>query len=119
MERFSKSMNALEDCIAYLPDTIRSRVESIRNKSRNTMPIQLFWKRPIIACVARQSPEKCIQRFVKFIEMAADILQEFNLIVVLAGSASDIDYARRARERLLRAIPSAIVIDRFLSPKEL
>jgi glycosyltransferase involved in cell wall biosynthesis len=67
----------------------------------------------------RQSPEKCIHRFVKFIEMAADVLQELNLTVVLAGAASDIAYARKARERLLEAVPSAIVIDRFLSPKEL
>jgi len=71
--------------------------------------------------VARQSPEKCIQRFVKFVEMAADVLQELNLTVVLAGAASDIDYARQARQRLLRAVPSSaiVIIDRFLSPNEL
>jgi glycosyltransferase involved in cell wall biosynthesis len=51
--------------------------------------------------------------------MAADVLQELNLTVVLAGAASDMAYAKNARERLRKAVPSAIVIDRFLSSNEL
>ena len=119
MEKLSKSINASEDFLSYLPDAIRCRIESIGNKGGTAVPNHLLSKRPIITCVARQSPEKCIQRFVTFIEMAADVLQELNLMVVLAGAASDIDYARKARERLLGAVPSAIVIDRFLSSHEL
>lgn len=119
MESFSKSGNSSEDFQLHLPNSIRSRIASGGNSSGNTISNQLFLKRPIVACVARQSPEKCIQRFVKFTEMASDVLEELKLTIVLAGAASDIEYARKIRERLLKAVPSAIVVDRFLSPKEL
>ena len=116
MESFTKTGDSPKDFLMHLPHPIRSRITSNGGAVKSNL---FFSKRPIIACVARQSPEKCIQRFVKFAEMAANVLQELNLMVVLAGAASDIDYARNARERLLEAVPSAVVIDRFLSPKEL
>lgn len=120
METFAKSGSTPKDFMLHLPDSIRSGVLSSSGDTTYTASTNhIFSKRPIIACVARQSPEKCIQRFVKFAEMAADLLNEWNLTIVLAGAASDVGYARKIRERLLRAIPSAIVIDRFLSPHEL
>ncbi len=112
MESFAKISNSSKDFFEYLPKSIQSRITSRDGTD-------LFSKRPIIACVARQSPEKCIMRFVKFLEMTTNVLQSLNLTVVLAGAASDVDYAKNIRQRLLQAVPSAIVIDRFLSPKEL
>ena len=119
MEIFAKGRNNPKDYLLYLPDCIRSQIEMRRTSIDATVSNRLFIDRPIIACVARLSPEKCIQRFVKFIEMATDVLEELNLTVVLAGAASDIHYARKTRERLLKAYPSTIIIDRFLSSKEL
>ena len=70
--------------------------------------------------MARQSPEKCIMRFVTFVEMAKTTIENLNLTVVLAGAASDIEYATSVKERLLQAYPSStIIIERFLSPLEL
>jgi len=123
MESFAKTCKNSKDFLCHLPDAIRSRITSTANttSSNDTAGVAnlLFSKRPIVACVARQSPEKAVHRFVEFVEMAADVLQELNLTVVLAGAASDVEYARESQQRLLRAVPSAIVIDRFLSPKEL
>jgi len=119
MESFAKGGSTSEDFFLHLPNSIKTRIRSSDNGSGVDIRNVLFARRPIIACVARQSPEKCIQRFVKFAEMAAGVLLELNLTVVLAGAASDIKYAQKARERLLKAVPSAIIIDRFLSPKEL
>ncbi len=110
MESFAKTNDGF---FLHLPKSIQSRITN--SGSAN----DLFSKRPIVACVARQSPEKCIQRFVKFCEMAATVLKDLNLKVVLCGAISDVEYAKDVRERLLQAIPSAIVMDRFLSPKEL
>eukprot|EP00536_Pseudo-nitzschia_multiseries_P002160 jgi/Psemu1/4996/gm1.4996_g len=123
MESFAKTCQNSEDFLCHLPDLIRSRIASNASATSSNPSASisnlLFSQRPIIACVARQSPEKAIHRFVRFAEMAADVLQELHLTVVLAGAASDVEYARESQQRLLRAVPSAIVIDRFLSPKEL
>jgi glycosyltransferase involved in cell wall biosynthesis len=106
--------------VEHLPAAIRYIVKErqkqiIASKSSPTISS----KRPLITCVARQSPEKCIQRFVRFVESAADVLQKENFVVVMAGAASDKEYASQARQRLLQAMPSAIVMERFLSPIEL
>uniref|UniRef100_A0A7S4EEE7 Glycosyl transferase family 1 domain-containing protein n=1 Tax=Pseudo-nitzschia australis TaxID=44445 RepID=A0A7S4EEE7_9STRA len=125
MKIFAKTYRTSKDFLCHLPDSVRFRIPSNNGSTNYPAPAAssatnlLLSKRPFIVCVARQSPEKCIHRFVKFTEMAADFLQELNLTVVLAGAASDVEYARQSRQRLLRAVPSAVVIDRFLSPKEL
>ena len=118
MHRFATKNGTSEDLFLHLPDSIQSLISMVDDDDTTT---HLFSKRPLITCVARQSPEKCIQRFVAFIEMAANtgILEQLNLTVVLAGAVSDLNYAQQLHKRLLRAVPTAIIIDRFLSPFEL
>jgi glycosyltransferase involved in cell wall biosynthesis len=94
------------DLIDSLPTPVRSVIKKEESRS-------------LVVCVARQSPEKCIKRFVKFVEMTKTLLQNLNLTVVLAGAASDIEYATSVKQRLLQAYPSAVIIERFLSPLEL
>jgi glycosyltransferase involved in cell wall biosynthesis len=119
MRRFATKNGTSEDLFLHLPDSIQSLISMVDDNGDGTT--HLFSKRPLITCVARQSPEKCIQRFVAFIEMAANtgILEQLNLTVVLAGAVSDLNYAQQLHKRLLRAVPTAIIIDRFLSPFEL
>ncbi|MGK3733795.1 MAG: glycosyltransferase involved in cell wall biosynthesis [Bacillariaceae sp.] len=118
MHRFATKNGTSEDLFLHLPDPIQSLISMVDDDDDTT---HLFSKRPLITCVARQSTEKCIQRFVAFVEMAANtgILQQLNLTVVLAGAVSDLNYAQQLHKRLLRAVPTAIIIDRFLSPFEL
>jgi glycosyltransferase involved in cell wall biosynthesis len=122
MHRFATKNGTSEDLFLHLPDSIQSLISMVDDDDDNDNDTtHLFSKRPLITCVARQSPEKCIQRFVAFIEMAANtgILEQLNLTVVIAGAVSDLNYAQQLHKRLLQAVPTAIIIDRFLSPFEL
>jgi glycosyltransferase involved in cell wall biosynthesis len=56
---------------------------------------------------------------VQFVTKGKDLSNKFKLTVILAGAASDAEYTQQVRQELLDAFPTAIVIDRFVSPQEL
>lgn len=76
-------------------------------------------RRYLVTCIARLSPEKNVENFCHFVSANRVILDEYGFVPLLAGSTADEEYARRIKDQLRRAVPHAIVIDSFLSPKEL
>jgi glycosyltransferase involved in cell wall biosynthesis len=69
--------------------------------------------------VVRQSPEKDTLRFVRFCKVFSKILREQGYVPLLAGAASDVEYATRVKKEMREACSHAIIIDSFLSPQEL
>jgi len=76
-------------------------------------------ERLFITCVVRLSPEKDTMRFVKFCEALRDVMDRLGYIPILAGSASDPDYAREVKKQLRAVCPHAVILESFLPPAAL
>ena len=75
--------------------------------------------RRLVTCVARLSPEKHVENFVKFVKANRATLDEHDWIPLLAGSTADEEYADTIKQELRKAAPHAIIINSFLSPRAL
>ena len=97
-----------KDLKQYMPENVTSALTNRPPESKC-----------LVTCIARLSPEKHIENFVKFVEANRELFKQHDWIPLLAGSAADQDYANKIQESLLQATPNAIIMKSFLTPKAL
>ena len=76
-------------------------------------------ERIYLTCSSRLSPEKNINAFIDIVEACGSaLLRQFNIVPLLCGSSSDVEYARHMKQRLMELAPNAVIHD-FLTTHQL
>lgn len=80
-------------------------------------------KRKYLVCIVRLSADKGADRFVDMCEAMVDrdplIWERSGVVPLMAGAASQPDFAKRVLERFKRIVPSGIIVDDFLTSPQL
>lgn len=91
---------------------------SLPAEARATVDENSAVDRCFVTCVARIGREKQVMRFVRFVE-ATPQLWTTSFAPLLAGASSDPVYADEVKRRLQAVQPKAVIVDHFLSPRQL
>lgn len=80
-------------------------------------------RRTYLTCLVRLSEDKGPHRFVRLLERLQEndpqIWERERIVPLLLGAPTQIEYAKRIRERLKNAVPNAVIMDSFLLPQQL
>lgn len=97
-----------KDLKCYMPEKVKAALANRPPESKC-----------LVTCIARLSPEKHVENFVKFVEANQDLFKQHDWIPFLAGSKADQEYANKIEESLLEAASNSIIMESFLTPKAL